>query len=117
MKNREQLAPEPSNEAMQGLQSELTRALSRQPAVTVPAGFAARVAATLPQRGRVPARPRLSIARAAALVAALLLAVALFVLAPHVATARSLAFAVEMLLLLQLAGIGYGFVRMNEHGL
>jgi hypothetical protein len=113
MKNREQLKPE-RDEAMQ---QELTRALSRQPEVTVPAGFAARVTASLPQRGRVPARARFSVARSAALAAALALAVALFVLAPHVETARSLAFGLEMLLLAQLAGIGYGLVRMNDHGL
>jgi hypothetical protein len=113
MKNREQIAPE-MEEAMQ---QELTCALSRQPAVTVPAGFAARVAATLPQRGRIPARPRFSVARSAAIVAALALAVALFVLAPHVATTRSLAFAAEMLLLVQLAGVGYGLMQMNDRGL
>jgi hypothetical protein len=114
MKNREHLEPDA---AMPELQEKLTRALSRQPAVTVPAGFAAHVAATAPQRGRMPARRRFSVARAAALVAALALAVALFVLAPHVASTRSLAFAVEMLLLMQLAGIGYGLVRMNDNGL
>jgi len=113
MKNREQLAPEMEV----AMQTELDRALSRQPAVTVPAGFAARVVATLPQRGRVAARPRSSVARSAAIVAALVLAVAMFVLAPHVATARSLAFAAEMLLLVQLAGVGYGLVQMNDRGL
>lgn len=120
MKNREQLAPgmeEMSQGSMQELQTELSRALSRQPEVSVPAAFAARVTASLPQRGRVPARARFSVARSAALAAALALAVALFVLAPHVETTRSLAFGLEMLLLVQLAGIGYGLVRMNENGL
>jgi hypothetical protein len=119
MKNREQRAPgmeEMSQGAMQE-QTELTRALSRQPEVTVPAGFAARVTASLPPRGVVRARARFSVARGVALAAAVALAVTLFVLAPHVETTRSLAFGLEMLLLVQLAGIGYGLVRMNENGL
>jgi len=119
MKNRGELAQqvEDASHETQELQRELTRALSRQPAVTVPEGFAARVAASLPERDAVRARPRFSVGRAAAIVAALALAVAMFVLSPHVATARSLGFAVEMLLLAQLAGIGYGLVRMTDHGL
>jgi hypothetical protein len=117
MKNRDRLAPELDEASEQELQAELTRALSRQPNVTVPAGFAARVTGSLPQRGMVPVRPRYSVARAAAILAALSLAVALFVLAPHVATVRSLGFAMEMLLLTQLAGVGYGLMRMNENGL
>lgn len=119
MKNREQLAPE-MEEMSQGAmqeQPELIRALSRQPEVSIPAGFAARVTASLPQRSVVRTRARFSVARSAALAAAVALAVALFVLAPHVETARSLAFALEMLLLVQLAGIGYGLVRMNDNGL
>jgi hypothetical protein len=51
-------------------------------------------------------------------LATVLLVVALFVLAPHVRmNGLSLSFGIEMLLLAELAGIGYGLMRMRENGL
>ena len=89
----------------------ITQGLERPPVVDVPEGFAARVMAALPAR-RV--RRRVSVGRAAALAALGVLLVALFLLAPHVGPSpASWSYAMEMLLLAQLAAVGYGLVRMH----
>jgi hypothetical protein len=84
----------------------MTRALERGPEVSVPMDFAARVAASLPP-ARKPRRT-MQVSRTAAIASAGVLAVAMFVLAPHAApTFASLAFDFELIAILQLAGIGY----------
>jgi hypothetical protein len=84
----------------------VTRGLESGADVQVPADFAARVRAALPPLKRP--RHRAQVGRLAAAAAACVLAVAMFVLAPHAApTFGSLAFDVELLILVQLAGIGY----------
>jgi hypothetical protein len=82
----------------------ITRALERQPEVVVPEGFAARVRASLPARTKV--RERRSVGRTAATVAGVGLVLALCWLAPHARPSfGSLAFDLEMVLLLELAGV------------
>jgi hypothetical protein len=101
------------------LEALIMQVLERRPAVNVPEDFAARVAARVPavNAGRA-ARLRPSVARTAATLATVLLVVALFALAPHVRmNGLSLSFGIEMLLLAELAGIGYGLMRMRENGL
>ncbi len=100
----------------QAIEQQIDRALERQPPVEVPEGFAARVAQSMParavRRGRWAVAPG-SAGKTAALAAAGLLAVALFVLAPHAgASFSSVAFDVELLVLAELAALGYGLARM-----
>jgi hypothetical protein len=84
----------------------MTRAIERGPDVTVPADFAARVAAKLPP---LPARRKpMRVGRAVAAVSAVVLAGAMFAIAPHaVPSFASVAFDFELLAVMQLAGIGY----------
>jgi hypothetical protein len=101
------------------IEAMIASVLEQQPAVKVPADFAARVAARVPAaRAGRGVRFRFSVARGAATVAMGLLLVALFALAPHVKMpGLSLGFCIEMLLLVELAAIGYGLMRMRENGL
>ncbi len=92
------------NEAI--LARNLHQALARQPEPHIPAGFAARVAASLPPAPKP--RPNAQVGRLASIAAAAVLAVALFALAPHAApTFGNLAFDLELVILAQLAGISY----------
>jgi hypothetical protein len=89
-------------------EAAITRALEQQPAVRVPVDFAARVRSALPAQPTVRSRrfggP--SVAQTAAAVAVLGLVAALCVLAPHVRPSfDSLAFDMEMVLLLELCGV------------
>ena len=87
-----------------GLEAAITRALERQPEVVVPAEFAARVRAALPARAKV--RARRSVGRTAAMAAGVGLMLALCLLAPHARPSfGSLAFDLEMVLLVELAGV------------
>jgi hypothetical protein len=99
------------------LEQRIERALQRQPQVLVPAEFAAGVARALPVRsatrgwgaGRV-----WSVGKMAAGVAAVVLAGALFALAPHaVPSFSSLAFDVELLVLAELAAVAWVLARMD----
>ncbi len=98
------------------LDQQIVRALERHPPVRGQAGFAARVARALPARparSNVFAGVRGSAGKTAALVAAALLAAALFLLAPHAGPSFSnVAFDVELLVLAELAAVGYGLARM-----
>jgi hypothetical protein len=86
------------------LEAAITRALEEPPSVVVPMDFAARVRASLPARARV--RVRRSVGRIAAAAAAAGLVVALYWLAPHArASFGSVAFDVEMVMLMELAGV------------
>jgi hypothetical protein len=84
----------------------MTRALERREDVAVPTDFAVRVAAALPP----PRKPRnaMRVGRATGLVAAGVLGVALFALAPHAApTFGNWAFDFELVVIAELAGIAY----------
>ena len=86
------------------LEVAITRALEEPPSVAVPVDFAARVRASLPTRPRV--RARRSVGGMAAAAAAGGLVVALYWLAPHArASFASLAFDVEMVMVVELAGV------------
>jgi hypothetical protein len=76
--------------------------LQREPAV--PADFAARVMRSLPPQPA--ARPRVRVSRTVGIVAAAILTIAVFALAPHAAPSfTSLTFDLELMLLAELAGI------------
>jgi len=105
------------------LEAMVTQVLDWRPAVHVPEDFAARVSArvatvaTTVDAVRVERR-RFSAARAAAMAAIVVVTIALFAMAPHVQMKTlSVSFAIEMLLLVELAGIGYGWMRLRENGL
>jgi hypothetical protein len=90
-----------------GDNSELvTRVLERRVEVVVPEGFAARVVAGLPP-ARKP-REAMRVGRAAGLVAGLVLAAAMFGLAPHAAPSfADWVFDFELVAIAQLGGIAY----------
>lgn len=91
----------------------VVKGLERAPQVMVPEEFAARVMAALPAVR--PARARMRVGRIATAAALVVLAVALFVLAPRATPSfTNVAFDVEMLLLVELAGIGWWFVARRE---
>jgi hypothetical protein len=95
------------------LEADLTRTLERQPVVVVPEGFAARVAGSLPPRR--PVRRRVQTGRTVAMVAAWIVALTMFALAPHAApNFGNLTFDMELLLLAQLAAIAYWLGARRE---
>ena len=98
----------------EALEQRIERALERRPQVAVPAVFAARVARMLPvQRGWGVGVAR-SAGKMAAGVAAVLLAGALFVMAPHALPSfSSLAFDVELVVLAELAAVAWVLARMD----
>jgi hypothetical protein len=86
------------------VEAAITRALERQPEVVVPVDFAAKVRAALPAQQKV--RERRSARRMAAGVAAVGLLLALCLLAPHARPSfESVAFDLEMVLVVELAGV------------
>jgi len=91
------------------LEAAITQALEfrRNPeAPEVPADFAARVMRSLPAQST--ARPRVRVSRTIGIVAAAILTIAVFALAPHTTpNFTSLAFDLELALLAELAGIAY----------
>ena len=91
---------------IEGVNEEtLIAALERKPAVAVPQDFAARVIAALPAQRP---RERVRWGRRVAVGAGVTLTVALFGMAPHTAASfASLAFDLELLMLAQLAGLGW----------
>jgi hypothetical protein len=103
MKYAEDMQSHDDNSAFDAM---LTRSLERRDEVVVPLNFATRVVAALPP----PRKPRkaMQLGRMTAVVALFVLAIALFALAPHAAPSfGNLAFDFELILLAQLAGIGY----------
>ena len=102
-----------TDELRDSFEARVTRALEAQPLVVVPADFAVRVRQALP----VPSQRRsvVSMGRVAAIVGAVVLAVALFALAPHARPEfTSLAFDMELVVLLELAAIAYWFLGRRE---
>jgi hypothetical protein len=99
MTTNSKFQPQPVDEAA------ISAALEHRAATEVPADFASRVIAALPPQRIGRTKP---IGRTVALLAAALLTVALFALAPHtVANFANLAFDLELLLLAQLCGIAW----------
>ena len=99
------------------LETTVVRALEQKPAVRVPEGFAARVAAMAVAQpvAAVKARRRVSVGRMMALAAMVVLAVVLFAVAPLAGTrVASWPFVVEMVVLVQMAAIGYGMMRLER---
>ncbi len=94
-------------EMREDLEAVMTRALEKKPETAVPAEFAARVMRSLPPRQQ---RRKLPVGRLGVLVGMLALALTMFALAPH-ATPQitNFAFDLEMLLLVQMAVIGWWF--------
>ena len=85
-------------------EAAITRALERQPEVMIPAGFAARVRASLPAQPTV--RARRSMGQIAALAGAAALVVALCWLAPHARPSfENGVFDMELLMMAELAGV------------
>lgn len=95
-------------------ETRVQSALERAPEVTPPVDFAARVAASLPPLK--PARKPMRLGRSVALVSIGVAALAMFLLAPISSPSfSSVAFDLELVLLLQMAGIGYWLtVRANR---
>jgi hypothetical protein len=96
--------------------ARLDAALAHKPQPVVPAAFAAQVVSQLAARAAaLPPRRRRSAPQfgpALTWASILLLPVALFALAPHAAPSFSnFRFDAELLLLAELAAIGYGFAR------
>ena len=102
------------------LDARVERALEQAPAVRVPHGFAARVTAAAvaqPIPVTVRVRRRFTMSRAMLVTAMVVLAVALFVVAPLAGTkVESWPFALEMVLLAQLAAVGWGVARQGHRG-
>ena len=85
-------------------EAAITRALERPPEVRIPEDFAARVRAALPAQPKV--RVQRSVGRGVALVAAVGMVLALCWLAPHARPSfESMAFDLEMVLVVELAGV------------
>jgi anaerobic C4-dicarboxylate transporter len=98
---------------MEKLNENVERALEQKPSVRVPDSFAARVAAqAAAQSLSAPLKPRerrLAMSRVAAMIAMAVCAVVLFAVAPKVgSTYTGWPFAIEMLALVQMAGIAWG---------
>ena len=94
------------------LEAAIARALERRPQAMPPEGFVARLAGSLPV-GSVRRRTW-SAGKAIAWVAAVALAVALFVVAPHAGPSFSnLAFDVELMVLAELGAVVWVLARMQ----
>jgi hypothetical protein len=88
------------------LDTAMIRALEQPPAVVIPADFAARVARSLPPVAA--ARRPVYAGRTVASIAAVVLLVALFVVAPHSQPSfANVAFDLEILLIAQVGAIAY----------
>ena len=91
----------------------LTRTLDRKPRVVVPEGFAARVAAALPPHA--PRRAPRSFGSLISLAAAMIVTLVMFALAPAAhPVLTNFAFDMELLMLVQLCGIGWYYALRRE---
>ena len=94
------------------MESRIGRALEHKPDVQVPADFAARVAACAVAKPLRRRRYKPQFGATIALLSAPIAALALFVLAPHTApNLKSLGFDAEVILLAELAFIGWWTTR------
>ena len=102
----------PPHSGSPAIQSRIDRAIEHKPAVEIPADFAAKVAAraVVQPLGRRRFKPQFG--PMIALLSAPVAALALFALAPHAApNLKSLSFDAEMILLTELALIGWWITR------
>jgi hypothetical protein len=102
-----------------GLDAEIVRALEQKPVVAVPVDFAARVRAALPPEPKVKAGrfAGRSLGRMVGGVAAGVLVVVLCLLSPHARPSfQSLAFDLEMLVLVELALVGAWLGKAGVRG-
>jgi hypothetical protein len=98
----------------ENLETAITRALEQRPEAAVPAEFAGRVMRSLPPRHR---RRKMPVGRAGVLAGIVALALTMFALAPHVTPQiTNFAFDLELLLLAQMAGIGWWFFKAESRG-
>jgi hypothetical protein len=102
-------------------EAALTQALEHSPTPAIPADFAARVVAALPepQAARFAASRRrlrsVGVSRGIAIAAAPVLTLALFVIAPHATPSfASFAFDLEMLLLVQLMAVAWFLTPLRK---
>jgi len=99
-------------EREENLEAAITRALEKRPDTAVPAEFAGRVMRSLPPRKQ---RRKMPVGRTAVLAGLLALALTMFALTPHVTPQfTNFAFDLELLLLVQMAGIGWWFFRADS---
>jgi len=99
-------------ESEKNLAATITRALEKKPEVAVPAEFAGRVMRSLPPRRR---RPKMPVGRAGVIAGIVAMGLTMFALAPHVTPQlTNFAFDLELLLLVQMAGIGWWFFRADS---
>ncbi len=91
----------------------VTEALERRPVAAVPQDFAAKVMVALPPLKK--RRKPVQVGRTMAIAAAMVSLLTMFALAPHaVASFTNLAFDVELLLMVELAGIAWGFSKAGS---
>jgi hypothetical protein len=99
-------------ETRENLELDITRALEKKPEVAVPAEFAGRVMRALPPRRH---RRKIPVGRIGVMAGMLALLLTMFALAPHVTPqVTNFSFDLEMLLLVQMAGIGWWFFRAES---
>ena len=102
-----------TDKAQNEMEAVVTRALEQRQEPLVPADFAARVMRSLP--AQKVARPKMRVGRVTAMVAAVVLTVAVFAIAPHASLSfASLSFDLELVMLAELAGIAYWFVARRD---
>jgi len=88
------------------LETAVTQALELRREPEIPTDFATRVMRSLP--AQPTARPRVRVSRTVGIVAAAILTISVFALAPHATpNFTSLTFDLELALLAELAGIAY----------
>jgi hypothetical protein len=96
----------------ENLETAITKALEKKPEAAVPAEFVGRVMCSLPPRRR---RRKMPVGRTVVLAGMLALALTMFALAPHVTPQfTNFAFDLELLLLVQMAGIGWWFFKADS---
>ena len=101
------------------IEAAITRVLEKPPAVAVPLDFAARVRAALPAqpKARTGFMAGRSVSTTAAIIAAGGLVVTLCLLAPHArASIDSVAFDIEMVVLVELAAVAAWLGRASSRG-
>jgi hypothetical protein len=96
----------------ENLEAAITRALEKRPEVGVPMEFAGRVMRSLPPRRR---RRKMPVGRVGVLAGMLALALTMFALAPYMTPKiTNFTFDLELLLLVQMAGIGWWFLKADS---
>ena len=102
----------PADRTSTDMESRMDRAIEHKPDVQIPADFAAKVTARVVAQPLRRRRFKPQFGPMIALVSAPLAAVALFVLAPHASpNLKSLSFDAEVVLLAELAFIGWWITR------